>query len=268
MIYHYRLRFCICLHPTICSSVVEPAQVVLAPDNTQVGSGSTLMFTCLGYGMPSPSITWMKNGVLLSSNSDPDRITTYEANITEGGVTLMRSFLKICNVGPSDEGQYSCVASNGVNSTSNFQMNISGWLFAFWHHVCAPYQFAKHLSSENFRSIGECLPLENDPLNSDFPSITLTWPETDINATHSHPCPCLDNLGMPAQQPVVTRRCGGNQTSAAGARWQPVDYSQCGFNDTAFQLCATELVWGHLHYRNNYSKGSLCIPDYCNAYLI
>lgn len=117
-------------------SVVEPAQVVLAPDNTQVGSGSTLMFTCLGYGMPSPSITWMKNGVILSSNSDPDRITTYEANITEGGVTLTRSFLKICNVGPSDEGQYSCVASNGVNSTSNFQMNISGWLIVFWHHVC------------------------------------------------------------------------------------------------------------------------------------
>lgn len=150
MIYHYRLRFCIYLHPTICSSVVEPAQVVLAPDNTRVGSGSTLMFTCLGYGMPSPSITWMKNGVLLSSNSDPDRITTYEANITEGGVTLMRSFLKICNVGPSDEGQYSCVASNGVNSTSNFQMNISGWLFVFWHMCVLPTNLQSILALKTF----------------------------------------------------------------------------------------------------------------------
>ena len=117
-----------------------------------------------------------------------------------------------------------------------------GYLYSGTMCACAPYQFTKHLSIENFCSIGECLPLENDPLNSDFPSVTLTWPETDINVTHSHPCPCLDNLSMGTQQPVVTRRCGENQTS--GARWQPVDYSQCGFNDAAFQLCATELVWG------------------------
>ena len=140
MIYQYRLR------PTICFSVTTPAQVVLAPDNTTVGSGNTLMFTCLGYGIPSPSITWTKDGILLTNNSNSDRITTYEANITEGGVTLMRSFLKICNVGPSDEGQYSCVASNGFNSTSNFEMNISGWLFVLGHHACAAYQIAKHVN--------------------------------------------------------------------------------------------------------------------------
>ena len=106
--------------------------------------------------------------------------------------------------------------------------------------MCVLHNKLQSMLTRTSCSIGQCLPLENDPLNSDFPSISLTWPESDINVTLSRPCPCLDNLGMGTHQPFVTRTCGGNQTS--GARWQPVDYSQCGFNDITFQLCTTGQV--------------------------
>lgn len=85
-----------------------------------------------------------------------------------------------------------------------------------------------------------CGAIVDDPLNSNFPSLTLTWPESSIGFTHSFPCPCLDYFGMGASQPMVTRTCGGNFISKA--RWQPVDYSSCGFTDITFKLCETRLV--------------------------
>ena len=90
-----------------------------------------------------------------------------------------------------------------------------------------------------------CEAIEDDPLNSNFPSLTLTWPESNIGSTHFFPCPCLDYFGMGTSQPMVTRTCGGNFISKA--RWQPVDYSSCGFTDITFKLCETQLVCTVLH---------------------
>ena len=85
-----------------------------------------------------------------------------------------------------------------------------------------------------------CEAIEDEPLNSNFPSITLSWPESNIGVTHSFPCPCLDNPGGGASQPNVARTCRGNFISKAS--WQPVDYHQCGFTDITFKLCETQLV--------------------------
>ena len=85
-----------------------------------------------------------------------------------------------------------------------------------------------------------CEAIEDEPLNSNFPSISLSWPESNIGVTHSFPCPCLDNPGGDAKQPDVTRTCRGNFISKA--LWRPVDYDQCGFTDITFKLCETQLV--------------------------
>jgi len=86
----------------------------------------------------------------------------------------------------------------------------------------------------------QCLAIEDDPFDSNFPSISLNWPESDITATHSLPYPCLVFTGQDGSQKVVTRRCGENTTS--GAKWEPVDFSQCNFTvtkslDITLQLC-------------------------------
>ena len=86
----------------------------------------------------------------------------------------------------------------------------------------------------------QCSAVEDDPLDPNFPSISLSWPESDITSTHSLPCPCLVFTGQDSSPKIVTRRCGGNITS--GAKWEPVDFSQCNFTvtrslDITLQLC-------------------------------
>ena len=100
------------------------------------------------------------------------------------------------------------------------------------------YQMTIHKSLLD--SADGCEAIENEPLNSNFPSITLSWPESNIGVTHSFPCPCLDNPGGGVSKPNVTRTCRGNFISKAS--WQPVDYNQCGFTDITFKLCETQLV--------------------------
>ena len=85
-----------------------------------------------------------------------------------------------------------------------------------------------------------CEAIEDDPLNLNFLSISLSWPESNIGSTRSFPCPCLDNPGGGGSQPIVTRTCRGNFISKAS--WQPLDYNQCGFTDITFKLCETQLV--------------------------
>ena len=117
-------------------------------------------------------------------------------------------------------------------------------------------QCNQHTHKTLLDSADGCEAIEDDPLDSNFPSISLSWPESNISTFCSLPCPCLDNPGgagsqpiVPrcldnpggaGSQPIVTRTCRGNFISKA--RWQPVVYSQCGFTDITFKLCETQLV--------------------------
>ena len=104
---------------------VEPAQVVLAPGNTTVTSGNTLMITCLGFGNPPPTIIWRKGDRQLTNGSDPD-ISIYSRLLTESGVTLSRSVLEICSVNLADEGEYSCSTVNDFgNDSVSFQLLVN-----------------------------------------------------------------------------------------------------------------------------------------------
>ena len=101
-------------------------------------------------------------------------------------------------------------------------------------------QCNQHTHKTLLDSADGCEAIEDEPLNSNFPSISLSWPESNIGTFHSLSCPCLDNPGGAGSQPNVTHTCMGNFTSKAG--WQPVNYSQCGFTDITFKLCETQLV--------------------------
>ena len=73
------------------------------------------MLSCAAYGTPTPNISWSTTSdkdLSLSSPSVGVNITNTIKNINN---TLFAvSVLKLCNVNPSDEGEYSCIASNGV----------------------------------------------------------------------------------------------------------------------------------------------------------
>ena len=71
---------------------VDSVKVPLVP-------GDALVLQCTAVGIPSPTITWLKNDKVLSSN---DRLS-----ISDGGVLIIRDAL------PQDAGLYHCV---GVSS--------------------------------------------------------------------------------------------------------------------------------------------------------
>ena len=90
-------------------TVTYPPLVISHPQNETIMEGNSVTFSCEAIGNPSPSISWTKNGFLLSNIGDP-RITFTELNRK----------LTITNVKGTDGGKYRCVASNSLGvATSN-----------------------------------------------------------------------------------------------------------------------------------------------------
>ena len=101
-----------------------PVQIVLHPVNlTDVPDGDTVLLTCVANGDLPLSISWSREGTVLMNDSQ--RITIYEEEIEEGGITFLQSILQICSARADDAGTYSCIAENEAgNDTANFQLNV------------------------------------------------------------------------------------------------------------------------------------------------
>lgn len=84
---------------------VEPVTVV---------QGSLVTLTCEAHGFPLPTLTWMKDGQPLSLHRNL---------LLDGQETR----LQLPDVARSDEGLYSCVASNQAgSSTKSFNLTVLG----------------------------------------------------------------------------------------------------------------------------------------------
>ena len=89
---------------------------------------SPVVFQCTATGIPTPSITWYRNGTVLSSISDP-RITVGSPSqqLLSSGVYQVTQTLTITNTADSDSGNYSCVGNNSVGmDTSAFVLSVRG----------------------------------------------------------------------------------------------------------------------------------------------
>lgn len=95
-------------------------EIVIQPGNTSVNLGSTLLLTCVSYGLPIPALTWSRGDAELTNDS---RTTIYDQLVTENGVTFIVSMFQLCSVEATDNGEYSCIAQNlaGIDS-SVFQL--------------------------------------------------------------------------------------------------------------------------------------------------
>ncbi|XP_023347021.1 contactin-5 [Eurytemora carolleeae] len=81
---------------------------------TRFQQGSQVLFEGLVSGAPSPDITWTWRGKPLqtySGRAGQGKIVSFDPN--NGRVTLMLS-----DVGPGDEGVYTCTASNPYGESS------------------------------------------------------------------------------------------------------------------------------------------------------
>ena len=80
------------------------------PMNATKVEGEDVVFSCSVDGNPSPVVTWTKNGEELNvaANSRINVLSTHNNHS-----------LTITNVNRSDAGQYTCVASNSVSSSTS-----------------------------------------------------------------------------------------------------------------------------------------------------
>lgn len=100
----------VCFWPAVPPGVdnVEPVEPVT------VVQGSLVTLTCEAHGVPPPTLTWMKDGQPLSLHRNL---------LLDGEETR----LQLPDVTPSDEGLYSCVASNQAgSSTKSFNLTVFG----------------------------------------------------------------------------------------------------------------------------------------------
>ena len=86
-------------------------------------AGSTVLLACVGFGDPSPSVTWNTEDDCLGNSS---RITAYEELVTENGINFVQSTLEICSVEEADEREYSCNARNALgNASVSFELSVT-----------------------------------------------------------------------------------------------------------------------------------------------
>ena len=102
-----------------------PAQIVLHPvDPTEVPDGDTVFLTCVAYGDLPLSISWSRESSIVMNDSQ--RITIYEEEVEEGGITFIQSILQICSTETNDAGVYNCIAENEAgNDTAAFEITVT-----------------------------------------------------------------------------------------------------------------------------------------------
>ena len=99
--------------------VVVPSAI---PDQVTVVvlENSSVTFQCQASGIPSPTISWYRNGAMLSPSTDP-RISlgapTQQLQIT--GVYRVTRNITINSTATTDAGVYSCVGVNQYGNGSN-----------------------------------------------------------------------------------------------------------------------------------------------------
>ena len=86
------------------SFCIEIPVFVDSPQDVLLSTGSNFTLTCNATGVPFPQLAWYKDGVLLTA-SIPGRLDVQTNEISVYNVTL------------SDQGVYSCVASNAAGSS-------------------------------------------------------------------------------------------------------------------------------------------------------
>lgn len=104
---------------------IVPANIAVVPNDTSLYVGQTVTLSCVGYGLPLPTITWSKDHQPLRAP-----YLMNESEIVTEHVTFLRSTLTLCSLKLPDDGQYSCSSTNNLSTTlENFTINIKGVFF-------------------------------------------------------------------------------------------------------------------------------------------
>ena len=114
-------------HTHTHTHTTENVEIIVAPADSAARANSTVLFTCVAYGVPLPSyITWTFNDTALSNSSSADySLSIYHSQFEVGGAVFLQSILEICGLVEEQSGYYSCSAeSSAGNDTETFRLIV------------------------------------------------------------------------------------------------------------------------------------------------
>ena len=105
--------------------IPAPPEILVSPPNATAFHGTTILFSCIAYGVPLPTFLWTRNRHSLFNDSST---VIYENKTTKEGIVFVKSVLEICNLRVvEDSGVYSCIAESVNSSASaNFELAVQG----------------------------------------------------------------------------------------------------------------------------------------------
>ncbi len=103
-----------------CCLALDENELVAISNHTSLSEGETALLACVGYGLPTAEVTWMRNGQTIMNSS---LVSVIEEDVVQEGKVFRQSVLQLCSVEVSDSGSYLCVVSNGL-SDANFTVNL------------------------------------------------------------------------------------------------------------------------------------------------
>ncbi len=99
--------------------------ILVYPEDVLVSAGSSGSLSCAADAVPSPTISWFRNGVEIQNESFAS-VTIIERDL--GGQLL--SILEVCLFESSLSGNFSCQALNIYgNQTVEFQLQVASGIY-------------------------------------------------------------------------------------------------------------------------------------------
>ena len=93
-------------------------------NNILLSVGASTVLVCVGFGEPSVETSWIFNGAPVVNTP---LTTVNEMDFIRGGRVRKLSFLQICSVSASDDGNYICIANNGqATRNATTQLMVDG----------------------------------------------------------------------------------------------------------------------------------------------
>ena len=96
-----------CVVLIVCILIVVPPQIATQPQGGPVTQSNNVTLSCNASGNPVPTITWTRNGSVLTSSVP--RISFGEES----------KELKITSINRADSGEYRCVANNSEGNVTS-----------------------------------------------------------------------------------------------------------------------------------------------------
>ena len=95
------------------SSLVDPANVTVFPAVLVDKFDRTVTFTCQGFGIGTPTLTWYRNNSMIHTS---EKLILTSRELDQSGYTVSELKLTISNTATEDEGTYECRGANNVTN--------------------------------------------------------------------------------------------------------------------------------------------------------